>query len=64
MGTAEDLEGAFPMMAYAQESPGRLAEIALLARDTYHVQFGAMSDELPRRNMEMFASEVMPHRCQ
>jgi alkanesulfonate monooxygenase SsuD/methylene tetrahydromethanopterin reductase-like flavin-dependent oxidoreductase (luciferase family) len=25
------------------------------------LQFGVMSDELTRRNMEMFASEVMPH---
>ena len=25
------------------------------------LQFGVLSDELTRRNMEMFASEVMPH---
>jgi hypothetical protein len=25
------------------------------------LQFGVMSDELTRRNMEMFAAEVMPH---
>jgi alkanesulfonate monooxygenase SsuD/methylene tetrahydromethanopterin reductase-like flavin-dependent oxidoreductase (luciferase family) len=25
------------------------------------LQFGTLSDELTRRNMEMFASEVMPH---
>ena len=25
------------------------------------LQFGTLSDELTKRNMEMFASEVMPH---
>ena len=25
------------------------------------LQFGVLSDELTKRNMEMFASEVMPH---
>ena len=25
------------------------------------LQFGILSDELTRRNMEMFAAEVMPH---
>jgi hypothetical protein len=25
------------------------------------LQFGVMPDDLARRNMEMFASEVMPH---
>jgi len=25
------------------------------------LQFGTLSDELTRRNMEMFAAEVMPH---
>ncbi len=25
------------------------------------LQFGVLTDELTRRNMEMFASEVMPH---
>jgi hypothetical protein len=25
------------------------------------LQFGVLPDELTRRNMEMFASEVMPH---
>jgi alkanesulfonate monooxygenase SsuD/methylene tetrahydromethanopterin reductase-like flavin-dependent oxidoreductase (luciferase family) len=25
------------------------------------LQFGVLNDELTRRNMEMFASEVMPH---
>ena len=25
------------------------------------LQFGVLNDELTKRNMEMFASEVMPH---
>jgi hypothetical protein len=25
------------------------------------LQFGTLSDELTKRNMDMFASEVMPH---
>ena len=25
------------------------------------LQFGVLSDELTRRNMDLFASEVMPH---
>jgi hypothetical protein len=25
------------------------------------LQFGILSDELTRRNMDMFAAEVMPH---
>jgi hypothetical protein len=41
-------------IARIQDQTGAKIVIAML-------QFGTMSDELTRRNMEMFATEVMPH---
>jgi alkanesulfonate monooxygenase SsuD/methylene tetrahydromethanopterin reductase-like flavin-dependent oxidoreductase (luciferase family) len=44
-----------------REHLARLRDATSAANLVTMLQFGVLSDELTRRNMEMFASEVMPH---
>ena len=61
--TVDELVAAAPVIGSprtVREQIERVREATGVARLVTMLQFGVLPDDLTRRNMEMFASEVMP----